>query len=92
MKVLIEIDVDYPRVHDKILDCFDISITKEHLVKLLKLCDNNSLDYPDDIVSDIIYYFTNQRIPTYGDSEEYKNRFWKNVENKKEEFISFINS
>ena len=85
---------DLDRLHDRIVDVFDIDVTDNQINKIVSL-------FPDwdgivdtlgeeEIMDLICQHFIGMEVPMYGSSKEYKLAFREAVKNKKRRFESFI--
>lgn len=86
---------DLARLHDALLDVFEVNVTNSQIKKLLSLCpdwdgetDTCSLD---DVINTITNHFVGMNVPMYGDSLTYKDGFWTAIKDKKTDFLNFIN-
>ena len=93
---IIELDKnDLARLHDVIFNVFEVSVTDSQIQKLFKLteiwdgdCDTLGLS---EFMDCITKYFINMKLPMYGSSKEYKDKFWSEIERAKPNFIQYIN-
>lgn len=91
----IELDkYDLARLHDRIIDVFDVNVTNHQIEKLFELtpdwdgeCDTLG---GSQFMNYITKHFINMEIPMYGSPKEYKDKFWSEIERVKPLFVEFI--
>ncbi len=81
-------DLNIDRYHDRIVDLYDESLSKEQLTKLVKLAreNGNGLEFIDAISN----HFVGMNVPMFGDSEKYKTKFRQKIEDSKKAFLHYI--
>lgn len=87
---------DLNQLQDVIVDIFNVNVNHSQIEKLLTITFNfdgvvDTLGR-DDFADDICKHFIKMRVPRYGDSKEFKDKFWLEIENSKSNFIEFINT
>lgn len=79
------------RIHDCVHGVFGVSLSQEQLEILIKKGTAGLNIEEEDFVEDLVYTIIKMQIPTYGSSEEYKRKFWAAINEKKEEFLNYLN-
>lgn len=89
-------EIDFDKLHDAILDIFDIRLSDIQLYKLCTLIfkekrETFNFDDFSALINQICIKIVNHPVPTFGSSEEESARFWLAVEAIKDKnFENFI--
>ncbi len=99
IKITREIELDehdVNRIKDVVYGLFKIKALDIQIQNLVNSfpewdCDTDTIGI-DQLSSMITKKMINKKLPTYGDSQEYKESIWKELEDKKQEFIKILNN
>lgn len=87
-------DDDLGRLRDRLMDVFNLNLSDDQIKKLLVLCPrwDGILDTlgETEVMNSICNYFIGMKVPTFGDTKDYKDRFFQEISNKIESVKLFI--
>lgn len=84
------------RLHDAILDVFNVDVTNEQINRLLTLCPTwdgiaDTLGI-DEVMDSICVHFIKRPMVTYGSSAVEKEQFGQAIQKVQPSFLAFINN